>query len=214
MAAGEVFALEGYRTATVRRICAKAGANIASVNYYFGGKAELYAALMRLRFDDTQRDVERELSQAGSAEERLCAFVAVLARRMLGEGGPAWHTTLMAREMIEPTAVLDEVVDRMIRPIWTHLRGIVGELLGPRAGEREKDLAANSVIAQLLFYRHNRPVVERLLPGLRYDQAGIEMLARHVASFSMGGLRSIAHAPRSSGRERMGDGRKGEGSTA
>ena len=37
-AAGEVFAALGYRAATVRQICEKAGANIAAVNYYYGDK--------------------------------------------------------------------------------------------------------------------------------------------------------------------------------
>ena len=37
-AAGEVFADLGYRAATVRQICEKAGANIAAVNYYYGDK--------------------------------------------------------------------------------------------------------------------------------------------------------------------------------
>ena len=41
-AAGEVFAEFGYRAATVRQICEKAGANIAAVNYYFGDKEKLY----------------------------------------------------------------------------------------------------------------------------------------------------------------------------
>ncbi len=45
--AGEVFAEQGFRAATVRQITERAGVNLAAINYYFSDKAELYACVLR-----------------------------------------------------------------------------------------------------------------------------------------------------------------------
>src|SRR6266566_7215778 len=54
-AAGQVFADQGYRQATVRDICARADANVASINYHFGDKEKLYSAAVRYAHDCAKR---------------------------------------------------------------------------------------------------------------------------------------------------------------
>ena len=58
-AAADLFADEGYKLASVRRICEAAHVNVAMVNYYFHSKEELHLAAF---------DYARELARASAAD--------------------------------------------------------------------------------------------------------------------------------------------------
>jgi AcrR family transcriptional regulator len=127
-AAGEVFAEAGYRSATVREICRRAGANIAAVNYHFGDKERLYSEVLRYSHGKTLEKYPPLLGLAVDAppEKKLRAFVLSLLLRIFDTGPTSWHGRLMAREMIEPSAALDSLVEERIRPMAVQLSQIVG----------------------------------------------------------------------------------------
>ena len=191
-AAGAVFAERGFRGATVREICVRAGANVAAVNYHYRDKGRLYAAVLRHahRAAMEQHPPDLGLGPRPTPRERLAAFVRSFLLRLLDEGRPAWHGRLMAREMADPTPALDALVEAAIRPTFERLLGIVRDLLGPRARPETVRDVASSVVGQCLFYRHARAVIERLDPGRKFGRAEIDRLAGHVTRFSLAGLRA------------------------
>lgn len=201
-AAGEVFAGVGFRSATVRDICRRAGVNIASVNYYFGDKAGLYAEVLRSTNEAARKKYPLEREAGVSSEEALRRFVRVFMMKVLDQGRPAWHGKLMAREMVEPTAALDEIVSSTIRPTWSLLTHVVGELLGRRPDDERVQHCAASVIGQCLLYCHCRPVIERLSMIRVFSQEQIDRLSEHIARFSLASMREL--------RDRTGE-REGRG---
>jgi AcrR family transcriptional regulator len=198
-AAGDVFAEAGFRDATVREICRRAGANIAAVNYHFGDKETLYLEVLRFAHGRTLEKYPPLLGIAVDAppEKKLRAFVHSLLLRIFDKGPTAWHGKVMLREMIEPTAALDSLVEERMRPMVGQLWKIVAEILDCPVNDERVRLCGFSIVSQCTFYKHCSPVVSRLFPNkLPQDAASIEHLADHITKFS---LAAMKHLPASKG---------------
>ena len=202
LAAGEVFARDGFRSATVREICRRAGTHVGAVNYHFRDKEGLYAAVL----DYSHRSAVAKypsaagLAAAAGPEERLRAFVRAFLLRLLDEGAPAWHGKLMAREIADPSGALGQLAQGSIKTQYTLLVDILRDLLGePPAGpggeSEQLFLAAMSIVGQCLHHFTARRVIGVLRPPA-FDPADIERIADHITRFSLGGLRGCAPATR------------------
>jgi len=190
-AAADVFAEVGFRGATVRDICRRAGANVAAVSYHFGDKAGLYSEVLAEQSRLAQSRYPVPTGDDDPAAQ-LGGFIRSFLQRVLSPELHARHGRIMAREMVEPTAALDRLVAEAIRPQSEMLREIVSSLLGGSADPATVRLCGMSVVGQILFYCHCRPVIDRLFPGAELDATGLDRLTTHITAFSLAGIRGIA----------------------
>lgn len=193
-AAAEVFVEKGYRAATVRDICQRAGANIAGVNYYFRDKESLYREML---LSPPAKSLEKHPRGAWrregmSPEELLEGYVKDFLQRLFDPEKPAWHAILMAREMVDPTGAMDEMFEAFMRPQLQALERIIGAVVGRELDARTMGHCIESVVPQIVFHILCQPVIRRLHPARRYDQADIQEIARHIARFSVAGIRAAA----------------------
>jgi len=193
--AGEVFAEYGFRAATVREICKRANVNVASINYHFGSKEELYAQVLEHSFQLSAAKYPYD-DRTGPPEKRLEEFITNFMRGCLMCGQAAWHGKLMAREMVDPTGVLPRIVERAIRPRKKVLTGIINEILGEDFTAEEVEQCVFSIIGQCVFYNHARPVINVLSPAVSYDDDWITRTAGHITDFSLAALRLMARRKR------------------
>ena len=194
-AAAGVFAERGFRDATVREICRKAGANVAAISYHFGDKEALYSAVLRETAPPPAGGPNAPSNAADatlSAEERFTRYIRNFLFQ-IAEGGPdCLHSRIMAREMIEPTRALDHLVNDFIRPQHQWFQGLIREITGPGFTVEEIRLIANSAISQVLFYKHCGTVIERLHGSALLTPARLEMLADHITAFSLAAIQTLA----------------------
>ena len=183
-AAREVFAAHGFQGATVREICRRAEANVAAVNYHFGSKDELLAEA--LNFNALK--ALQAAPPGATPEVRLRLFIRDFMLLLLDEKSASRQCRIMARELADPTPVLDQIVKQGIAPLHDFLGGLVGEIVGEQVSDAVRLRCVFSILGQCLFYYHAEPVLQRLHPELRYDAAEIEAIATHIADFSLTAL--------------------------
>ena len=196
-AGGAVFSEVGFRAATVRDIVQRAGANLSAVNYHFGDKEGLYAAVLQ-HFAKESLDKHPPhggLHPNAPPEEQLRAFVRSFLLRIFDQGHQAVHGKMMAREMIEPTAALGRIIEQIIRPLYGRLCALVRALAASGVTGPQVESAAKSIVGQCLFYKHCAPVI-RHLEGRLPDLRDIDAVADHIVAFSVAGIRGLAPARR------------------
>ena len=190
--AGHFFAETGFQEAKVRDICARAGANLAAVNYHFGDKLGLYQEVLRYAVcaagDLTKFDARLP---GRTPQERLRGFVRGLLQHMYSEGRPSWPVRLMTHELAQPTPAFDGVVEQVIRPRHDALRSLVGELIGLPPDHRKTRLCVQSIMGQIIVYAHGREVLKRLWPELQFTPETLDEIAAHVAAFSYAALKDV-----------------------
>jgi TetR/AcrR family transcriptional regulator, regulator of cefoperazone and chloramphenicol sensitivity len=134
-AASKLFAEKGFGGATVAAICRKAQANIASVNYHFGNKGNLYREAWRHARASTMAAFPSDggVGAEAAPQQRLRGRMRAILQRALD--GEALEVRIMNHEMARPTGLLRQVVQDTIGPLRQATREILTELLGPRADE-------------------------------------------------------------------------------
>jgi TetR/AcrR family transcriptional regulator, regulator of cefoperazone and chloramphenicol sensitivity len=193
-AAGEIFGREGFKAATIRRIADAADANIASINYHFGDKEGLYAAVLEHLFQVGFSKFPADMGVEPDAppEVRLQAFLRNMFHRLLSnESWGGLSGRLIAREFLEPTPAFEPIIEKYIKPHKDILISIIAELIGNNPPQEILLPCALSIIGQCLYYALGAPVIKRIAEHPKPTGQNLDQLAEFVFQFSLGGINRI-----------------------
>jgi TetR/AcrR family transcriptional regulator, regulator of cefoperazone and chloramphenicol sensitivity len=186
-----LFAEHGFNDVTVRDICRKARANVAAVNYHFGGKSGLYEEVLRSAIRIMQATTE-EIRAAGEhqpPDRQLEAAIRIFLTRVVTTRNK-WIHQLMLKEVSNPTPSFELILNEVIKPRMSYLRNVVAAIMGCDPDDRRVGLCVMSVQAQM-FALLNSPISFRAFSEpLTPDR--VELMAQHIASFSIAGARAVA----------------------
>jgi AcrR family transcriptional regulator len=191
-AAGQVFAESGYYGATIRKISALAGVNVALVNYHFRDKLGLYVEVLQESVRASHVEAVRgALDLAGPPEEIFRAVIRARLGSMTSVELPDRHVRILIHELAQPTPALSRVINESLRPVYNRMRVLVAFITGgPPDGEKAR-LCAHSVMGQILVYALASPVLTRLWPELKMTPDQLNRIADHIAEFSLAYLNEL-----------------------
>jgi AcrR family transcriptional regulator len=193
-AAEELFCRRGFNETSVRDIAAGAECNVASVNYYFGGKDNLYLEVWRRRLvfmrDIRLASIEKVMSASDRPQlEDLLRSYAVSFIEPLIDGSPHCRfINLMAREMIDPHLPKDMYVTEMVAPVLDAFRDALLEIC-PWLDKGSVPMVIFSVVGQLLMHT---VCVKEMGEGCSHpdlSKINLNVIVNHVVEFSAAGIR-------------------------
>jgi AcrR family transcriptional regulator len=124
-AAEELFMLHGFEGASMRMLTARAGVNLAAINYHFGSKDALVEAVFRRRLDPMNAErisaLDRFEQEAGGKPLAPEAIIRAFLRPSLAmiedtRGGGRTFSRLLGRAYTEPAKTIRQLIGRMYAP--------------------------------------------------------------------------------------------------
>lgn len=150
LAATDLFASRGFDGASVDEIATASGVNKALINYHFGGKAGLYAAILRQVFEGVSGDLQSIRESDAAADMRLRAVI-----RLIGEGIDS-HPGLpqmVLREVLSGGEHLDDATLPHFLAIFGVVRSIVEEGMKSGVFRKVNPFATHlGLIGSLMFF--------------------------------------------------------------
>jgi TetR/AcrR family transcriptional regulator, regulator of cefoperazone and chloramphenicol sensitivity len=189
LAAGPIFARKGFGQTTVREICEAAEANLASINYYFGDKEKLYAETILLAQELQIKQNPQPVFQPGTAPNvKLRLMIETLLKRMMAMQTGPWQVRLIMREVLQPTAASQGLIETYFRPYFEALLEVIDELHGSDLSAATRRKIGISIIGQCLIYRTSGEMMSKMFRPEEQFDVSIESLTDHISEFSLSAI--------------------------
>jgi len=193
--AEQLFARRGLDAVSVRDITGEAGANLGAINYHFGTKEKLIAAVLERRMAPLSEERFRALDAvekaAGKQPPTLEAVLEALFRPAVEQSmdqkrGGATFGRLMARCLVEANPAVESVIHSYVEPVAKRFDAALLRVmphLTPEDVFWRMHLLIGAVHQSLLLLHRDSPSRRRL-------KMGTEVYVKRFVAFSAAAFRA------------------------
>lgn len=178
LAAKKLFAKHGYDATSVRQICEEAGANVALVSYYFGGKESVFYEIFKQFFP-----VEK-ITEFIKIEDPLAGIQLVIREVVKLRNEDPQMISLIQMEIIAITPRVEKMRE-LVFPLWKKVRDLLDT--GRKDGIYEfesLDSTLMFVLGAMFFYKQR----EFFEPMFTEERPDLETLIGQTTTFVMRAL--------------------------
>jgi len=193
LAALQLFGDKGFKATTIRDICTKADISLALVNYHFRNKQNLYEELtlgiVHTAFEENP--ISNYVSPDMSPDERLRNIIRLLLHRLLGKNGLGknpYAVKLIARELTNPSRIMDVIYSDYILKMIELMISAVKELIGEEVADKDMMRFVSSIAGQCLHPLLAKEILAKSGLTVSENDEEIEIHAKHIYCFSMNGI--------------------------
>jgi AcrR family transcriptional regulator len=198
-AAEELFMQHGFEGASMRMLTAKAGVNLAAINYHFGSKDALIEAVFRRRLDAMNAEriaqldrLEQEAAGAPlTAEAIIRAFIGASLRMIEdARGGGRNFIRLLGRAYTEPAKPIRALIGQMYAPAMERFKAAFVRAL-PELPKDELVWRMHFMFGTLAYTLAATDTVQLIAGAKPEDRYDARLLEDRLTAFMGAGL----HAP-------------------
>ena len=194
--AEELFMQHGFEGASMRMLTAKAGVNLAAVNYHFGSKDALIEAVFHRRLDAMNAERIAELEQlekdaAGKAltpDAIIRAFIGA-SLRMIEDvrGGGRNFIRLLGRAYTEPAKPIRQLIGQMYAPAMERYKAAFSKAL-PELPKDELVWRMHFMFGTLAYTLAATDTVQLIAGAKPEDRYDARVLQDRLTAFMSAGL--------------------------
>ena len=180
----QLFSEKGFAKTSTREIALTAGANVASISYYFGDKAGLYRAVFNESLGQPCDDISRYQPVHLTLREALAGFMGGFLEPLKQGDLAQQFTRLHFREMLEPTGLWAEQINSSIKPAHAALVEVLCRHLGVTKADDDVQRLAFSITGLAMQMFISRDVIEAVRPQLIATPRAIDLWSARLVDFA------------------------------
>jgi AcrR family transcriptional regulator len=200
-AAEELFMQHGFEGTSMRLLTAKAGANLAAVNYHFGSKDALIEAVFRRRLDPMNAgrvaELDRLEKDAGgralAPEQIIRAFIGASLRMIEdAKNGGRNFIRLLGRTYTDPQKHIRSLIGQLYAPAMERFK-IAFERALPQMPRDELIWRMHFMFGTLAYTLAATDTVQLIAGCKPEDRYDARLLEARLTAFLLAGLQAPLH---------------------